>query len=121
MKVFVLVDHRVSGYYWRLEDEKVDKGRGPFLSQTLALEDAGEKLGAERRHVPVCTNCECPEQCLATDQCIDAEIERITNLPDEDIRAEHLAGFDGDEELARKDTDMIRATIENAIGRSIKH
>lgn len=85
----ILVDHRQSGYYWRLEHEKVDMGRGPFPSQGEALESAF----------------------------IEIEARQILEMSDEQVMAKHLANFDGNTELAEKSVDMMQARIEGHVRR----
>jgi hypothetical protein len=49
------------------------------------------------------------------------EDERILAMSDEEIMAEHLALYGGDERLAKKSIDMQRARFEKLLGERYKH
>ena len=49
---------------------------------------------------------------MPTDQEIEAEIDRIMNMTDDEVMAEHLAQYDGDEKLAQKAIDLMVARAQ---------
>jgi hypothetical protein len=55
-----------------------------------------------------------------TEEQMKAECDRILALPDKEILAEHLAVYEGDEKLAAKAIDILKAKITTALARSWK-
>ncbi len=54
-------------------------------------------------------------------ECAERETERILALTDEQVMAEHLARYGGDQKLADKAVAMTRAGFEAVVGRTLRH
>jgi hypothetical protein len=55
------------------------------------------------------------------DETVEAEIERIQSLPDEEIMAEHLALYEGDQCRAGKSIAMMQARLQSLSAKYWKH
>jgi hypothetical protein len=55
------------------------------------------------------------------DETVEAEIQRILSLSDEEVMAEHLALYEGDQRRADKSIDMMRAGLQSLLAKHWKH
>ncbi len=53
---------------------------------------------------------------MKPDPLLDGKADRILALTDEEVKAEHLALYNGNEKLAQKSIDMMRAKLEALLG-----
>lgn len=58
----------------------------------------------------------CVMNCAPHLKCMEQEIERILRRTPAKIHAEHLAHYDGDQQLADKSIDMMRAMVQKMLG-----
>lgn len=59
----------------------------------------------------------CVVGCVPRVECVEREVARILAMSDEQINAEHLRMYGGDQLLADKAVDMMVAGVQAAIGR----
>ena len=53
--------------------------------------------------------------------CAELAANKVLEMSDEQIYAEHLARYGGNKVLAQKAIDMLRAKVEKTIGNTTKH